>query len=210
MKNLVRLGLISVILLSSERVYARGDVPPSTTPDSGRFTTDFFEHGRFETAFNNGVLFSPFIATHNRPVINYTMSEVQCGYMLTDTKGRGLLRGNLELAGEGFGSAVFDGPGDYIAGMTLWLRYNFVKPNCRLVPFFQMGAGVVSTDIDRNIVGQPFNFNLDIGAGVRYFVARKWSVNLEYRYQHISNANTGDRNIGINAHGPILGISYFF
>ena len=47
----------------------------------------------------------------------------------------------------------------------------------------------MSTDIDHSILGQPFNFNLDLGAGVRYFIGRNWSLSLEYRYQHISNAN---------------------
>ena len=54
--------------------------------------------------------------------------------------------------------------------------------------------GMVSTDIEHSFVGQPFNFNLDLGVGVRYFVARNLSLSLEYRYQHISNANIG-RNI---------------
>ncbi len=131
--------------------------------------------------------------------------------MLGDVKARAWWRGNFEVAGEGFGSAIFEGPGGYIAGGTLWLRYNFVpKCSCGFVPYFQAGGGGVSTDIDRGIVGQPFNFNLDLGVGVRYLAGRNWSISLEYRYQHISNADLGVRNLGINAGGPILGVSYFF
>ena len=47
-------------------------------------------------------------------------------------------------------------------------------------------------------------------ASARYVLARHWSLDLEYRYQHISNANLAGHNLGINAHGPVLGISYFF
>ena len=65
----------------------------------------------------------------------------------------------------------------------------------------------MSTDIDHGIVGQPFNFNLDLGFGVRYFLGRNWSLSLEYRYQHISNAGLNKHNLGINADGPILGVS---
>ena len=79
-----------------------------------------------------------------------------------------------------------------------------------LVPYFQVGGGVTTTDIDHNLVGQPFNFNLDLGIGLRCFVAKNWTLSLEYRYQHISNADTGNHNLGINAHGPILGVSYLF
>lgn len=178
---------------------------------AGEFSIDnLFEHGRYEASFNNGVLFSPYIATYNRPTINYTMTEIQFGYMLTEFKETGFFRGNFEVVGEGFGSGIFAGAGSYIAGLTLWARYNFVRPGCRLVPYLQAGAGLVSTDIDRGIVGQPFNFNLDLGAGFRWFIRPQWALNLEYRYQHISNANTGKRNLGINAQGPILGVSYLF
>jgi hypothetical protein len=169
-----------------------------------------FERARYEAAFNNGVLFSPDIANHGRPTINYTITEIQFGYMLSHVKGRGLFRGNFELVGEGFGSAIFQGPGSYIAGMTIWLRYNFVPPGWRFIPYAQGGLGLTSTDIDREIVGQPFNFNLNLAVGTRYLFSEHWAVSVEYRFQHISNANTAEHNVGINAHGPILGVSYLF
>ncbi len=170
-----------------------------------------FGGGRYEAALTGGAYFSPFLALNGRPTINYSFTSVQLGYMLSDVKGDGWWRGNFELAGEGFGSKIFQGPGNYIAGGTLWLRYNFVPRNLtKVVPFVEGGAGAVSTDIDRELVGQAFNFNLDVGFGLRYFFARNWALNLEYRYQHISNANTARNNIGINAIGPFLGISRFF
>src|SRR5690349_11237732 len=171
---------------------------------------NLFAVGRWEGSFNAGVLFSPVIATYQRPTINYTITSLQFGTMLSELKGTGWLRGNFELAGEGFGSAIFQGPGGYIAGITLWGRYNFVRPDWRFVPFVQVGAGLTATDINRGVVGQTFQFNLDIGIGTRYFLAGHWSVNLECRYQHVSNANTGKHNLGINAIGPLLGVSYFF
>src|SRR6266481_4522191 len=119
---------------------------------------DLFTKGRYEVALTSGVLFSPFIANSGRPTINYTISEAQLGYMLGNIKGGGWLRGNFELLGEAFGSAIFDGSGDYIAGITIWARYNFVQPNSRFIPYVQAGAGLTATDIDRHIVGQTFNF----------------------------------------------------
>jgi opacity protein-like surface antigen len=78
------------------------------------------------------------------------------------------------------------------------------------VPYIQAGAGLTATDVNRELTGQTFNFNLDLGAGVRYFVTRNCSVNLEFRYQHISNAKLSDKDLGVNACGPMLGISFFF
>jgi opacity protein-like surface antigen len=170
---------------------------------------DFFRSGRFEATVTSGVLFSPFVPT-GRPGVNYTQSAMQAGYMLNDPVKVGLLRGNLEIAGEGFGGAIYKGEGSYVAGGTVWLRGNLVMEHSRFVPYIQAGAGLTCTDINRELTGQNFNFNLDLGAGVRYFVTRNCSVNVEYRYQHISNAYMSRQDLGVNAHGPMLGISFFF
>ena len=179
-------------------------------PDEKSGTDSLFEIGRYEANLNSGALFSPFIATKGRPKIKYTLTELGLGFMLSEPKERAWWRGNFEFAGDGFGSAIFEGSGDYIAGATLWLRYNFIQSSARLVPYTQIGGGFVFTDIDRGIVGQRFNFNLDVGFGFRYLLSERWALNLEYRYQHISNANLAPKNLGINAHGPMLGISLFF
>jgi opacity protein-like surface antigen len=171
---------------------------------------DPFTKGRYEASLTGGVLFSPFIANGGRPTINYTISEAQFGYMMDNVRSSGFFRGNYELLGEAFGSAIFEGDGDYIAGMTFWARYNFVQRNWRVVPYVQAGAGLTATDIDRHIVGQAFNFNLNLGIGARYLISERWALILEYRYQHISNADTAKHNLGINANGPILGVSFLF
>ena len=176
----------------------------------GDSVEELFSRGQMEAAVTSGVLFSPFLADIGRPTINYTITEIQIGYMLADVKSSGLIRGNFEVLGEGFGSAIFHGPGSYIAGATIWGRYNFVQPGWRLVPYIQGGMGLTSTDVATRYVGQPFNFNLNLSIGTRYFVAAKWAVQLEFRYQHISNANTARHNLGINSAGPILGVSYLF
>jgi outer membrane protein W len=169
-----------------------------------------FEYGRCEIALNDGALFSPFVATGGRPHINYTVTELQFGCMLSDVKRAGWLSGNLELLAAGAGGAIFTGTGNYVAGGTAWLRYNFVQEKQKWVPYAQLGAGISMTDLDRRVLGQNFNFNLNLGVGVRYLLAPNWSVNLEYRYQHISNADMGKKNIGINADGPMLGVAYLF
>jgi opacity protein-like surface antigen len=210
LRRIVQTSSAMLILLSSHPAGARESGEEQDTPEAS-VPEHFFDRGRYEAALTSGVLFSFSGPRHDRSPINYTVTGMQLGYMLGDVKGDGWWRGNLELAGEGFGSSIFEGDGSYIAGGTLWLRYNFVPRGWwGLVPYAQAGAGAVSTDIDHGIVGQPFNFNLDLGLGARYFVGRNWSLNLEYRYQHISNAGLDKHNLGINADGPILGASYFF
>ncbi len=173
-------------------------------------TNLWFQYGRSEVNLSSGVMFSPVIALGHRPTINYTMTEIQYGYMLSDVHGEGFWRGNFELLGELLGNWIFVGEGSYIAGGTLWGRYNFVQPQSRVLPFVQGGLGMVTTDISHKIDGQPFNFNLEIGVGMRYLLDDRWTFNMEFRYQHISNANTGKHNLGVNAFGPIFGVSYLF
>lgn len=196
------------LLISAKAVVCWAQTADSVSV-SPSFAEESFQRGRFEATIASGALFS-FGMPKSRPTINYTLTEVLGGYMLSDVKGPSLLRGNFEIAASGFGGDVFKGPGNYVAGMTFWARYNFVPEGSHLIPYVEGGAGLVSTGIDRRIVGQPFNFNLDVGVGVRYLPAQHWSVSLEYRFQHISNAHLAPVNIGVDAQGPILGVSYFF
>ena len=169
-----------------------------------------FQKGLFETSVGSGAMFSPFATGLSRPTLDYTVTEVRLGYMLTNPSGSNYLRGNFEVLGSLFGGAIFEGEGNYVSGMTCWMRYNFVPFESRFVPFVEGGLGLTQTDLDRRIEGQSFNFNLNLGVGVRCFVARNWSVNLDYRYQHISNAYLSHHNLGVNACGAVLSVSYFF
>jgi Lipid A 3-O-deacylase (PagL) len=204
------LALILPILVCPPTAALAQSSIETNAPAAGSFSPDISSKGRFEATLTSGVLFSPFVATQGRRAVDYKVSEVQIGYMLSDARGDRWWRGNLEVVGEAFGDVVFKGEGSYIAGITAWLRYNFVPERWRLVPFAQAGMGLTATDLDHRLLGQTFNFNLNLGVGVRFFVAHNLSVNAEYRYQHISNANMSDRNLGVNADGPILGVSLFF
>jgi len=171
---------------------------------------DHFQAGWHEGTAGAGVMFSPFSAGPGRPTVNYAFGYVQAGYMINNVGHDGFWRGNWELVPEAFGAGIWHRTGHYIAGWALMLRYNFVPRGWRLTPFIQGGGGTVLMDIDHQFDGQNFNFNLVASGGTRYFIKKNLSLNAEYRYQHISNADTGRRNIGLNATGPVIGVSWFF
>ncbi|HLX72339.1 MAG TPA: acyloxyacyl hydrolase [Verrucomicrobiae bacterium] len=171
---------------------------------------DLFVRGKYELNLSSGVMFSPIGADHARPTLNYTLSGLELGWMLTDVNRSGWLAGNVELAGEVIGGAAFYGPGNYLAGGTAWARYNFVQPGWRVIPYIQGGAGLEAIDMDSELIGGHFAFNLNIGAGARYLVDNNWSINVECLYQHLSNATIHQHDVGINAVGPMLSVSYFF
>src|SRR5262245_30135514 len=122
------IGLWHQIAKAAENV----SLPPP--PDFSKVAYPF-SAGKREASLTTGVLFSPFGSPQSRPVINYTTTSLQLGWMLEDAKDRGCFSGNFEFLAEVFGDVIYDGPGDFIAGTTLWLRYNFLQRGWRLVPY---------------------------------------------------------------------------
>ncbi len=173
-----------------------------------------FDKGRKEFQSLTGVFWSFTPDTSTRATVNSTLSSYRLGVMLTDVSGSGFLRGNFEFLLEGFYGTIYQGPGNALGGATLQLRYNFVQPETRWVPYFQIGAGGVYSDMykdrARSTVGSAVNFNLQSAVGLRYLVNDKWAVSLEGGYRHISNAGFSNRNAGMNSVGAQLGLSYFF
>jgi lipid A 3-O-deacylase len=205
MTNIKKLLALSVAALTAFRTSAATDIN-----EDGFAVEKIFRANQWEISLSAGPLFSPFIATKHRSTVNYVVGGFQFGWMISDLNSAGPLRGNWEMVSEVFGAPIYEGKGTYIAGSTLWFRYNFVPASWCVVPYAQGGGGFVFTDTDNRLLGQRFNFNLDLAFGLRFFVSERCSLNAEYRYQHISNADLASNNVGINAHGPMLGASYFF
>jgi opacity protein-like surface antigen len=185
-------------------------VPTATTrePESN------FSRGTKEFQNVTGAFFF-FTATQNRrPSIDFAVDSLRLGIMLNDPWRAGPLSGNFELLGEVFAAGIFEGPGDVMAGATLVMRYNFVQPRARLVPYLQMGAGGVYTNIgeeeSRGLISLPVEFNLQGIGGTRIMLNDRWSLVIEAGYRHISNAEIKKPNFGIDSIGGNLGFGFFF
>ncbi len=215
MKKFVSNGTILMTLVYSLCAACAHAQTNSPAPSGEGFSLDEnFRPGWRE--FNLGVspMFSPVGSDYERPVVNWVEVEAQLGYMFTEIHGGeflgGILRGNVEFVGEAFGAGIWEETGHYIAGGTIWGRYNLVPRASRFSPYVQVGLGGEFLDINHQYDGHNFNFNVDCSAGIRYFLKPGLSLNAEARFRHMSNADTADRNIGINGMGPVLGISWFF
>lgn len=134
--------------------------------------------------------------------------------MLDTPEGVGFFRGCPEFLVEGFYGSVFEGPGDWLAGGNLILRYNFVPERTKWSSYIQIGAGGLWNDIykdqSQSLVGQSFEFSLLAAVGVRYQWNAKWGVALEGGYRHISNADMAERNRGLDSLGVLGGLTYSF
>ena len=88
---------LTVILLwsSTTSTFANeGKTSPSDSPFCTELT---LQKGKWEATVNSGAMFSPFVATENRPTVDYTMTALQIGYVLNEPAGPSLLRGNVEV-----------------------------------------------------------------------------------------------------------------
>ena len=151
---------------------------------------------------------------NNRPSIDYALDTLRLGIMLNNPWALGVLSGNFELMGEIFAGPVVEGPGYVLAGGSLVFRYNFVQPRARVIPYLQIAAGGVYTDIpedeSRGLVSLPVEFNLQAGAGTRFMLNDRWSIVLEAAYRHISNAEIKKPNFGIDSVGGNVGFGFSF
>jgi hypothetical protein len=151
---------------------------------------------------------------NNRPSIDLAVDSLRLGIMLSNPHGSSLLAGNFEILGEAFAGPIFEGPGNVTAGATLFIRYNFIQPHARLLPYLQIGAGGVYTDISEKesggLVSLPVEFNLQGVGGTRIMLNDRWSLVIEAGYRHISNATIKLPNYGIDSVGGNLGFGFFF
>jgi hypothetical protein len=153
----------------------------------------------------------------HQPAFDYVLESLRIGYMLTNPAGSGPWHGNLQLLLETLGGEFFRGPANYLVGGDLLLRWNFVQvSHPRWVPYFQIGGGSVYHDAQsvntraQAILGSNVEAMLHAGSGMRYHLNEKWSIDGEFGYRHISNADATDHNRGLNSLGGQIGLGYLF
>jgi hypothetical protein len=207
--------LLCLVLLGFQNAQAAPNLSKSVTEIVTE--PDPFAQGQYEFGATAGYLVSPVFAKKGRPKLNYAQVDLSLGMMLTSPAplfGKNCLRGNWEALVNVCGMKVVSGPDGFLAGGRLLLRYNFVQPEARWVPFCQIGAGILGDDVyenrDQRLIGSGLEFTLVADAGLRYFINRCWAAILMADFEHISNANTASRNVGVNAAGGMLGLGYFF
>jgi len=132
------------------------------------------------------------------------------GMVLTDPLGTGWWQGNVELLVEPLFARFTKPFAAEAAGGSFVVKYNFLSFG-RWMPFWHAGAGMIWTNLAPRIPEQstPFEFVLETGPGAHYFVTDRITWTMGVRFHHISNANLGERNTGINAVLPYVGFSVF-
>jgi lipid A 3-O-deacylase len=133
------------------------------------------------------------------------------GMVVTDQLGTGYLTGNVTLMIEPFYASYYQPFGASAAGGALVAKYNFLSFG-RWMPYWDMGAGMLWTDLAPRIAEESTTFNLvlETGPGLQYFATERIALTMGTRFHHISNAGTGERNQGLNSILSYVGMSFFF
>ena len=169
--------------------HARPEAAPvSPWANRGRWTLGFQLGYALENAFPKNI-------SH----INLLIAQPQLGFIIWDSARRRLLVDRFEILSEGIlGNAIH--PGGRVTGETLLFRLDG-PPRRRVVPFLDMGAGVLDTTLHMRApeLNGHVQFTPQAGLGVQYFFNPQRALVLEYRYMHMSNADLVPPNLGFNS-----------
>ncbi len=129
------------------------------------------------------------------------------GYFLSDELGRGSwYQGRHELLMEVPFHLAVDQGGRSMAGGYLLGSWKFTSLG-DLAPYVFAGGGVLFVDLGLPSMGSRLDFSYQGGSGLQYLIRKDLALTAEYRYHHISNADTASPNEPLNSSKFLLGIS---
>ncbi len=176
-------------------------------------------------ALNTPLLLGPLIGdnfSRQRGLPDYTLvpTTLMLRWQLYDPRGPGLLRGNTEFSFGADYTAIVRGPESIFVGPLIGLRYYFIQPNAKLVPYVDLRGGLGYTDAQGPVEvahhqpdigqGQDFTFTFSMGAGVRYDFSPRYSASVAVSYMHLSNMYLSEPkyyNHGVNVVGGLVGFN---
>lgn len=169
-------------------------------PDA--FAEGLFREGTTELGISGGFGDNYHISSIDEDIEFYYLTPYW-GKILRNWNGTG----SFEFLLEGFFSYITQDSKDrYAIGITPIFRFNINK-FAKVIPFIDIGGGVLITDLDPKGFGQKFNFTPQGGAGLRYEIASDQFVTFSYRFHHISNGGMAERNQSIDSGFYMIGFS---
>jgi len=192
-----------VLLVVCSQAFGGVEQPSVTT------VTEELNPQRFEFALESGYLFGAI----NPPADYQILAEFLTARIRWGVVQHGWLRGYNQFYFSAVAEPILRGIENHYFGFNFGMRYNFVRPGSRLVPYFSGGVGAGGIDSHPEIPGeqgQDFTFNILSAAGISYSVNDHWKINVGALYEHLSNGGQTDPNPSLNLFGPQVGVTYSF
>ena len=133
------------------------------------------------------------------------------GFYLNPYIGLACHRGTLQIALEPFYNQILKPKLEPEVGFDLFVAYRYPLTSL-LSPYVEIGAGPMYLGLRTVAQGAPgFNFLDQIGAGLQLFITPCCTLNIGYRFRHISHARLrGKPNLGINSNGIFIASSLIY
>jgi hypothetical protein len=199
-----RVGMIIALAVSMGSLASAGT-------ESSVNSTVAQEPPRFDFALETAYLFGAINPPASYEIsANFLTARVRWGNYLDRA---GFFRGYNQVYLSFVAEPIIRGIENHYFGMNLGLRYNFVRPGSRIVPYFSggLGLGFIDSQPERfGGQGQDFTFNVLTAAGLSYQFSDRFGGQLGVLYQHLSNAGQTDPNPSLNLFGPQVGFKLSF
>ena len=203
MKTLRALGAFALLLACSQ-TFGGVEQPRVAT------VTEEFNPQRFEFALESGYLFGAINPPADYQILaEFLTARIRWGVVRGDT----WLRGYNQFYVSAMAEPILQGIENHYFGMNFGMRYNFVRPGSRFVPYFSGGLGLGWIDSHPEVPGgqgQDFTFNILSAAGISYNINDHWKIDVGALYEHLSNRGQTDPNPSLNLFGPQVGLNYSF
>jgi hypothetical protein len=165
---------------------------------------------RFEMSLESGYLFGAFDPPREYQIAaEFLTGRVRWGVIDRE----GWLRGYNQFYISAVAEPILRGIENHYFGLNFGMRYNFVQPGSRFIPYFSGGLGLGWIDSHADIPGgqgQDFTFNILSAAGISYKVNDQWRIDVGVLYEHLSNGGQTDPNPSLNLFGPQITAGYSF
>ncbi|MCD4781852.1 MAG: acyloxyacyl hydrolase [Candidatus Omnitrophica bacterium] len=117
------------------------------------------------------------------------------------------VKGETEFLIETFINGIISPDSNIEVGFELLVKYAYPVTE-RINPYFFSGGGVIFMTQHTDEQSTQYNFIPQMGAGISYDLREDLSLDLEYRYRHLSNANRKLPNEGINVNMFLIGTTW--
>jgi hypothetical protein len=165
---------------------------------------------RFEIALESGYLFGVFDPPREYQIAaEFLTGRVRWGVIDRES----WLRGYNQFYISGVAEPILRGIENHYFGLNFGMRYNFVQPGRRIIPYFSGGLGLGWIDSHADVAGgqgQDFTFNILSAAGISYKISEQWKIDVGVLYEHLSNGGQTDPNPSLNLFGPQFAVGYSF
>ena len=212
MKHCISIVLIGLVLAAAQLAFAIENEPGDEGQKGSRFP---YRRGDMELAVSIGYAWGFQVGRPNRQLedVEILFLQPRWGIAVGDDRAIGRwFETRAQIFVEGTFLWETRPKSGSALGAALILRINALaaRASTGLVPFISIGAGIVALDFDLVDQDDGFAFTPQLGVGLRYMLTEGSSLELEWRYHHISNAGTHPPNHGINTNSLSIGTSIFF